>query len=443
MTPGPGVRDERVGGVMYTTIRGVVPDAAKRRGSGAGRRPGTGRTATSGTVILLGLTSLFTDVSSEMVASVLPVYLTLQLGFSPLLYGVVDGLYHGVTAAVRLAAGHVSDRWRRPKAVATFGYGLSAVAKLALLPVTSFSGVTAVITADRAGKGIRTAPRDAMIAASSSSESLGRSFGVHRALDTVGAMVGPLLAFILLTALPGDFDAVFITSFCFAVLGVSVIALLVRDPVAAVPAHPTVSAPVRPRVRDSLSLATRPNVRRILVCAGLLSVLTVSDGFLYLSLQRREDLASHVVPLLFVATSVSYMLLAVPVGRIADRVGRVRVFLIGHVVLLCAYVVVLGPASGPPVVVGALGLLGAYYAATDGVLAALTSATVPEELRSSGLALVQTVFALGRLGSAVLFGALWTIVGWEAALVTFGVALAVGVLAATVVLRQVEERRSS
>ena len=148
---------------------------------------------------------------------ILPLYLTVSLGLSPLAYGLVDGLYQGVTVLVRIGGGVTADRTGRPKAVAVFGYALSAVTKLALLAATALASISAVITLDRAGKGIRTAPRDALIAASSAGSGLGRAFGVHRALDTVGAMLGPLVAFALLAIVPGGYDVVFVTSFCFAV----------------------------------------------------------------------------------------------------------------------------------------------------------------------------------------------------------------------------------
>ena len=139
------------------------------------------------------------------------------------------------------------------------------------------------VAVDRTGKGIRTAPRDALIAGASPEDALGRAFGVHRALDTTGALIGPLLAFALLAMLPGNFDAIFVVSFCFAVLGVAVIALLVPEQ----PLH-AVRDP-RPRGKDVAQLLRRPAISGVLLAAGLLSLASVSDGFLYLALQDRED----------------------------------------------------------------------------------------------------------------------------------------------------------
>src|SRR3954453_22152933 len=162
----------------------------------------------AGTVMALGTVSLLTDVSSEMITAVLPVYLTLALGLTPLAFGVLDGIYQGVTVLVRLVGGYAADRLGRPKATAQVGYGLSAICKLGLLAVTGPTGIGAVLAVDRTGKGLRTAPRAALICASVPQEALGRAFGMHRAMDTAGALAGPLLAFAMLLVLPGDYHSI-------------------------------------------------------------------------------------------------------------------------------------------------------------------------------------------------------------------------------------------
>jgi MFS family permease len=406
---------------VYVSVRDL-PRAQPRAQGEAGRR------AVSGTVVLLGLTSLFTDVSSEMVAAVLPLFATTQLALSPLAYGVVDGLYQGVSALVRVAGGFVADRSRRPKAVATLGYGLSAVSKLGMLAVGSGAALTSAVAADRIGKGIRTAPRDALIAASSDQRMLGRAYGAHRALDTAGALTGPLLAFVILAAIPGGFDTVFLVSFAAALVGLAILVLLVPD------LRPPKAAQ-HPSLRALAGLVRQPPVRRLLAAAALLSLVTVGDGFLYLALQRREEFAVAYFPLLFVGTAVTYLALAVPLGRLADRFGRLRVFLAGHVLLATAYLLAGGAVSGAATVFACLACLGAYYAATDGVLAAATAGVVPERLRASGLALAQTTVATGRLLAALAFGAAWTWVGRDLALLGFTVALLAGLSISSVLLK--------
>jgi hypothetical protein len=404
---------------MYPTLRGHpevgTPTADDRRTSASAR---ASRVATP--VVLLGVTSMLTDISSEMVATILPLYLTVQIGLSPLAYGLVDGLYQGVNVLVRLGAGVVADRTRRPKLVALAGYSASALMKLAMLPAATVGSISTVIAVDRAGKGVRTAPRDAMIAACSAGPALGRAFGVHRALDTLGAMIGPLLGFVLLAAIPGGYDSVFVTSFSFALLGVAVMLFWVPD------LRPDRLVGVRGTALASLSALLRdPRYRRTLAGAGLLASLTVSDGFLYLVLNRRADLAAELFPLLFVGTTLVYFLLAIPLGRLADRVGRAHVFVGGHVALVGAYACALGPFGDVPTTMGCLALLGTYYAATDGVLSAMTAPLLPDDARSTGLAGVQTVTAGGRFLAALLFGSTWTLWGPNTALTVFAVALLV------------------
>jgi MFS family permease len=384
-------------------------------------------------VVLLGLVSLLTDVSSEMVSTVLPLYLVVSLGVSPLGFGVIDGLYQGSSALVRLASGLVSDRWRRHKEVAATGYGLSAITKLGMLAVGSATGgIAALIMVDRTGKGIRTAPRDAMISLSCSPAAVGTAFGVHRAMDTAGAMLGPLIAFGLLSAAPGAFDAIFVVSFCFALLGLAVLVAFVDGRPRQ--AEPEPEAPVS--LADAGRLLAAPAFRRLVVVGGALGLATISDGFLYLGLQRKIDFDTALFPLLFVGTAAAYMLLAVPLGKLADRIGRVRVFIGGYLLLLVAYTSLLLPHLGSAALVLYLIAFGAYYAATDGVLMAAGSGLLAPELRGTGMGMLVTSTSLGRLGGSVIFGALWAWAGLETAVLVFGAALALAIVTAAVALRQ-------
>jgi MFS family permease len=402
---------------VYLSDRSPVPEAGIRT---------RGRPAA--TVVLLGLVSLFTDLSSESVSSVLALYLTTVVGLSPLGYGLVDGLYQGVSAVVRIAGGWVADRTDHPKWVAFSGYGVSAISRLALIPAHSLGAITAVLTADRLGKGIRTAPRDAMIAASSPPESLGRSFGVHRTLDTLGAVLGPLVAFLLLWWLPGDFTAVFLVSFVAALIGLALLLLLVPD------LRPA-GGRARALVAKGRSLLREATLRRLLAATALLSVLTVGDGFIYLSIQRRDDLAIAYFPLLYVGTNIAYLSLAWVMGRLADRVGRARIFVTAHLALLAAYLCAAGPALGHVTAIACLLLLGTYYAGTDGQLAAITSAAFGPDSRGRALSAVQTAQAAARFFSSVLFGLLWVSIGIDSAFLLVTVLLAAGMVGAAVLLR--------
>lgn len=363
----------------------------------------------SRTVVMLGLTSLFTDISSEMVSTILPLYLLFYLNLTPAVFGVVDGLYQGAAALVRIFGGAAADRRGHHKQVALAGYALSAVARLGLLVVGNvWTLLAGIVMVDRLGKGIRTAPRDALISLNSRTEDLGVAFGVHRALDTAGAMLGPLIAFGVLAVAPGAYDAVFVVSLCAAVIGLAVLTLFVQNP------PPPVAAGSPERRQLTFATAVRllrvPGLGRLLLAGTVLSLVTVSDAFVYLSLRRQVAFEPKLFPLLYVATATIFMLLAVPVGRLADRLGRVRVFLGGHALLLVVYASLLAPGAGATVfrVVLVLVLLGTYYAATDGVLMALAGAALPQEVRASGMALITTGTSLARLAGSIGFGALWT-----------------------------------
>ncbi|MEU0034919.1 MFS transporter [Streptomyces sp. NPDC006333] len=454
---------------------------------GAARpRAGRRRAAVAPTVLALGTVSLITDVSSEMVTAVLPLYLVTGLGLSPLGFGLLDGIYNGFSALVRLVGGHLADRGGgRHKWVAGFGYGLSAACKPLLLLAHSLTPIGLVLAADRTGKGLRTAPRDALISLSSTPATRGRAFGVHRAMDTAGALLGPLVAFLILRATVDGYDAVFTVSFCVAVVGVLVLVLFVpggtrtkagvrptgsteatrsprpkeatrsarsrvtteseppptgaeppptgaEPPPTGAESPPTGEDPAGttapPTLRAALSLLATPAVRRITLCALLLGLATVSDAFVFLLLQRRLGVPDRWFALLPLGTAAAFLLLAVPLGRLADRIGSRRLFLAGHGALLLVYALLLSAWHGTALPYVVLLLHGGFYAATDGVLMAAASESVPEELRSSGLALVQTGQALARFVCSLGFGAAWTAWGDRTALTGSAVLLALGVL---------------
>jgi MFS family permease len=385
------------------------------------------------TVWLLGLVSCFTDISAEMVSSILPVYLFVHLQLSAVQFGVIDGLYQGVTAFARLASGIVADRWRQYKLVATLGYGLSAVCKLGLLATgNAWSAVAAVVSADRLGKGIRTAPRDALISLSTRPADLASAFGVHRALDTVGVLAGPLLAFWILSAMPSRFDAIFVVSFAIALIGIAVLVLLVDD-------RQDVDGAPRLTVDLLDLLRNRPFVT-IASVAALTSFVVVSDAFLYLLIQWNRGSGAESIPLLYAGTATAYLVLAAPLGRVADRIGRVPVFVMG---LACMVLVYAGVAS-LDIQLWTLPLFlllhGAFYASTDGVIAALASGSTPVLVRASGLAALNTATSLTRLAGSVIVGVVWSWRG-PGTVVTLALAATMAALVVSVfALRGIERR---
>ena len=252
---------------------------------------------------------------------------------------------------------------------------------------------------------MRTAPRDSLIAASSPPETLGRAYGLHRSLDSLGAAIGPLIAFWILTVVVNGYHAVFVVSLGFAAIGVAVLLLIVPD--------------LRPRRQASRYDSAKPGkvtfrhlanpqVARLLIAATLLGLVTVGDAFLYLALQLRDNLANYYYALLMVGMNLSYLIVAVPLGRLADRIGRAKVFVGGHVALLGCYLCAAGPISGPVLSIGCLVLLGTYYGAADGTLAALAGRAVDPSIRTSSIATAQTFVALAAFVSSLAVGALWS-----------------------------------
>ncbi len=377
----------------------------------------------------LGFTSLLTDVSTEMVNSTLPVYLVLHLHLSPAQYGLIDGVYNGFAVALlSLLAGWLADRQARQKELALLGYGLSTLCKLALLGAATWTSLLWVVGLDRAGKGLRSAPRDALISLNTPAGQYAGAFAVHRALDACGSLLGPIVAFVLLAQLPGAFDALWFTSFVVGVLGVAVLWCFVPRPTPALAAAQAV-APL-----GAAGAGRGWITRRILVLAGcgaLLALATISDGFLYLLLQERHPAAAGWFPLFYVVTAAAYMLLSVPTGRVADRIGRGRIFLGGYAVLALLYAVLLGSSSlSVAALIACLCLLGLFNAGTEGLLMAMASAEVPAARRTTGLAFIATAIGVAKLLSSVTFGWLWQGQGASVAVGVFIAAMGLALLAA-------------
>ncbi len=388
-------------------------------------------------VFMLGFTSMLTDISSEMVATILPIYLVFSLGASPLALGAIDGTYLGAGALVQVISGFASDRWRRPKQVAGTGYAVSALGKVALVAGgNSIGGIGAIVAFDRVGKGIRTAPRDALISLSSTKDNLATSFGVHRALDSVGAFLGPLVAFGILLAAPARFDAVFFVSTLFAFLGVAVLVLTVQGK----PWRASREGPP-PSLRKAAGLLRDPRFSLLLLAAGVLSLTSVSDAMLYVGLQRKIDFAPAFFPLLYVVTAVAFMVLAIPIGRLADRVGRVPILLGGFALLFIDYGALLLTDLGYLGLIVSLIALGAYFACSEGVLTAVAGAVLPVDLQASGIGMLVTVVSVGNLLSSLAFGALWVTIGLHHAVLVFAAGLALALLIAAPLL--VRSQRSA
>ncbi len=264
------------------------------------------------------------------------------------------------------------------------------------------------------GKGFGTAPRDALIALHSTRSALATSFGVHRALDAAGVVIGPLVAFLVLYEAPGSFDSVFVASFAAAIVGLAILVLFVDG-------KRTQAARVAVPLRDLVAICGHPSFRWIAVGGGIASIAVMSDAFLYLALASRAGHAAGRIPLFYVVTACVFLALAIPAGRMADRYGRARTFIGGHLLAVAVYAGTF-LVTDTMTLVACLLLHGAYYAATDGVLAALASDVLPAEGRATGLAALATIISLGRLCSSLIIGLVWTSKGPEGAAVFAAIA---------------------
>jgi MFS family permease len=358
------------------------------------------------TVVALGIVSLFMDTSSEIVHSLLPVFLVTVIGASALSVGLIEGVAEATTSIVKVFSGVISDWIGKRKALIVIGYGLAAVTK-PLFPLAGGTGL--VFTArfiDRIGKGVRGAPRDALIADVTPPELRGAAFGLRQSLDTVGAFVGPLLAMALMAASGDNFRLVFWIATIPAAFAVLILVYGVREP--AMP--PGLAArgrrfPIRRSELARLDAA----FWWLVAIASVLTLARFSEAFLLLAGQH-AGMADALVPAIFVTMNLFYAASAYPFGRLADRVSRPALLLFG-VALLVAADLVLATASGVLMVLAGAALWGLHMGATQGLLSALVADAVPDDLRGTAFGLYSLVTGVALLAASVVAGALWTAVG--------------------------------
>lgn len=359
-------------------------------------------------VWMLGFVSLFMDISSEMIHSLLPVFLLTVVGASALAIGVIEGVAEAAASLMKLVSGAWSDRWGRRKPLTVIGYGLAAVSK-PLFPLAD-SALT-VLTArfvDRLGKGIRGAPRDALLTELSAPAQRGAAFGLRQSLDTVGAFAGPLLAIALMALFAGDMRAVFAVAVIPALISVFILVAFVREPV-----RKTATSAERTPYNFAL-LKKFPRAFWLLMAVIVpFSLARFSEAFLIL---RSQDagLALVLIPLTLVAMNAAYALSAYPAGRLSDRMPRTHLMALGCAVLILADLCLAFGATLPWVFAGTL-LWGLHMGLTEGLLAALVADHAPESLLGTAFGVLHFVRGVMALAASVLAGLLWTQWGAPAA----------------------------
>jgi MFS family permease len=348
----------------------------------------------------LGFVSLLMDVSSEMIHALLPVYLVVVLGTSMLAVGVIEGIAEATAAITKIFSGAVSDRLGRRKLLAAAGYGMAALTKPVFPLAETVGWLIAARFVDRIGKGIRGAPRDALVADLAPPEMRGAAFGLRQALDTVGAFLGPLLAIGLMWLTADNFRLVFWVAVLPAAGAFLLIVLAVREP----PRPPSL-APVRaPLSRAELAKLGRA-YGWVVAIAAVFTLARFSEAFLILRAQGL-GLSLALVPAVLVVMNLVYALAAYPAGMLSDRMDRRRLLALGLIVLIAADLA-LAFAGGLAAVALGVVLWGLHMGLTQGLLAALVADTVPAELRGTAFGVFHLVSGVATLLASVIAGALW------------------------------------
>jgi MFS family permease len=372
-----------------------------------------------GAVWALGLTSLFMDISSETIHSILPTFLVFGLGTSAVYLGVIEGVAEATACIVKVFSGVLSDYMGRRKPLALLGYGMAALTK-PLFPLASSAGTIFLARfVDRIGKGIRGAPRDALVADVTPPDQRGAAFGLRQSLDTVGAFAGPILAMLLALAFAGELRTVLWVAVIPAFISVAVMWIGVREP---------------STVPQAKGKGVNLNVRAMplsfwIVCtvASVFMLSRFSEAFLVL-VGTRAGLTPALTPLALVAMNLAYLLSAYPVGKLSDRMDKPQLLVFGCAILAVANCTLAFATTPVLLIVGAL-LWGLHMGFTEGVFAAMVANSAPKDLRGSAFGIFNLLRGLVLLAASVAAGVLWEEVGPQATF-GFGGALAVATVVA-------------
>jgi MFS family permease len=382
--------------------------------------PRTGLRAMPRGVWALGFVSMFMDISSEMIHGLLPVFLISVLGASAEMVGLIEGVGEGTASISKLFSGWLSDKLGKRKALTIVGYGLGALSKplFALAPTASF--VLAARFSDRIGKGIRGAPRDALVGDMVPAGLRGAAYGLRQALDTVGAFAGPLLAIVLMAALRDNFRLIFWLALIPGLISVLVLVMGVREP----PHQATATqAPVK-----FSDLKTVGTLYWIVVGVGaVLTLARFSEAFLILRAQN-AGLSLVLAPLVLVIMNIVYALSAYPLGALSDRIDRKKMLALGFATLIAADIV-LAAAPNLTIVIIGIALWGLHMGMTQGLLSALVADAAPANLRATAFGVFNFASGVALLLASLIAGFLWEQIGPSATFIVGAVFTAFGLSA--------------
>jgi MFS family permease len=368
-------------------------------------------------IFFLGLTSLFNDFSSEMVFSVFPAFFTAVLKAGAASLGLVDGIAEAASNFFKIYSGSLSDRFQSRKPLVVAGYLLSVTTRPFYIFVATVGGALGLRFLDRVGKGLRNPPRDAIISLSSSREELGGSFGYHRAMDTTGAILGPLVAYVILRAFPMGFHLVFLTAFAVGIFALVTLFFISDVAVALAARRVTVISTFK-----NLS----PQFKLFLLSVFVLSVGSLPIAVVLLKTESIGLIIAD-IPLFYMIYNISYAGFAFAAGKLSDRVGARTVIFIGYVVLIGSYAI-LNFAHGASVLGLGFLVLGLFPALTDGVQRALAAQLTVEEVRGVGLGWLNASNGFGALVAGIGGGYLWQVYSPAIAFVAASSVVAVGLV---------------
>jgi MFS family permease len=352
----------------------------------------------------LGFGSLFMDMSSELIHGLLPVFMLSTLGASMLMIGVIEGVAEATAAAMKVFSGAISDYLGKRKGLTVFGYALAALTKPIFPLATSISWVFVARFVDRVGKGIRGAPRDALIADLTPARLRGAAYGLRQALDSVGALLGPLLAVVLMIWFEGDIRTVMWFAVLPAIITVALLVIYVREPEAS---HARGAAPAALTLPDVRRLSR--NYWRVVLVGVVLTLARFSEAFLVLRAQS-VGLALGYVPIVMIVMNLFYAGAAYPAGAAADHSSPRTLLLIGLALLIGADVV-LALASSPPTVFAGAALWGLHMGFTQGLLSKRVAETCPATLLGTGFGVFNLASGAALLLASVIAGSLWSSLG--------------------------------
>jgi MFS family permease len=359
----------------------------------------------TGNVLALGLVSLFTDISSEMIYPLLPVFLTTVLGAGPAFLGIIEGIAESTASLLKLVSGILSDRMETRKGLVLGGYALSSLSRPLIAIAGSPLGVLAVRFSDRLGKGIRTSPRDALIADSVEPAVRGKAYGFHRSMDHAGAIIGPLIATALLTFGHAGLRTVFWLAALPGLLAVGIIVFKVKEV-----ARTTVSN------GRFLGLLPKGRFRAYLLVLFLFTLGNSSDAFLLLR-AGQLGVTPAVIPLLWVFFHVVKMLSSMPFGSLSDRIGRRSIIIAGWMVYAASYAGFAAATTQLQIWL-LFAFYGLFYGLTEGVEKAFLADMVSPEERGSAFGWYNSAMGLGALPASLMFGFIWEHGGQHAAFLT-------------------------